>query len=137
MLLRGRRRDAAKAARLSEAAALPTLTPGGSACGPPSINPTRRPGGLPLEALSKKANFDDLGPISLHLLGVGLNGSGDSALAESVLRKAQQRHPRDVWVNYELGRALEKQSRGDEAIRFYTAARAIRPANSPRAGPCP
>ena len=47
--------------------------------------------------------------------------------AESVLRKAQQRHPRDVWVNYALGRVLEKLSRRDEAIRFYTAARSIRP----------
>ena len=47
--------------------------------------------------------------------------------AESVLRTAQQRHPRDVWVNYELGTVLEKLSRRDEAIRFYTAARSIRP----------
>ena len=38
-----------------------------------------------------------------------------------------ERHPRDVWINYGLGQVLEKQSRGDEAIRFYTAARAIRP----------
>ena len=48
-------------------------------------------------------------------------------MAESVLRRAQQRHPGDVWVNYELGTVLEKLSRRDEAIRFYTAARAIRP----------
>ena len=51
---------------------------------------------------------------------------GDSSGAESVLRRAQQRYPRDVWINYELGRVLEN-SRPDEAIRFYTAARAIRP----------
>ena len=44
-----------------------------------------------------------------------------------MLRKAQQRHPRDVWVNYELGKVLEKLTRPDEAIRFYTAARSIRP----------
>ena len=48
-------------------------------------------------------------------------------MAESVLRRAQQRHPGDVWINYELGKVLEKLSRLDEAIRFYTAARAIRP----------
>ncbi len=47
--------------------------------------------------------------------------------AESVLRAAQARHPRDVWVNYALGNVLEKLSRRDEAIRFYTAARSIRP----------
>src|SRR5262249_29947301 len=46
---------------------------------------------------------------------------------ETVLQRAQERHPRDVWVNFELAGVLEKLSRRDEAIRFYTAARAIRP----------
>ncbi len=80
-----------------------------------------------LQALAKTAKFEELGAISLNLLGTGLNAAGDSALAESVLRTAQQRHPRDVWINYDLGQVLEKLSRRDEAIRFYTAARAIRP----------
>ena len=80
-----------------------------------------------MQALAKTAKFDELGAISLHLLGTGLNDAGDSARAESVLRTAQQRHPRDVWVNYALGTVLEKLSRRDEAIRFYTAARSIRP----------
>ena len=39
----------------------------------------------------------------------------------------QERHPRDVWINFELAGLLEKLSRRDEAIRFYTAARALRP----------
>src|SRR5262249_42166823 len=65
--------------------------------------------------------------VSLHLLGTGLARAGDQVLAESVLRSAQGRHPGDVWINYELGGALEGLSRRDEAIRFYTAARAIRP----------
>ena len=34
--------------------------------------------------------------------------AGDGALAESVLRTAQERHPGDVWVNYALGKVLEK-----------------------------
>jgi tetratricopeptide (TPR) repeat protein len=80
-----------------------------------------------LEALAKNAKFDELGAISLQLLGTGLSDAGDKDKAESVLRTAQQRHPRDVWVNFELGKVLEKQSRRDEAIRFHTAARAIRP----------
>ncbi len=124
---RRRRNAAADAALLSEAARASDPDPWRNALRTAFDQPDKEPRRAALEALSKKANFDDLGPISLHLLGVGLNGAGDSALAESVLRKAQQRHPRDVWVNYELGRVLEKQSRGDEAIRFYTAARAIRP----------
>ncbi len=80
-----------------------------------------------LQVLAKSANFDELGPVSLHLLACGLNDMGDGALAESVLRAAGERHPGDVWVNYMLGIVLEKLSRRDEAIRFYTAARAIRP----------
>ena len=47
--------------------------------------------------------------------------------AEAVLRAAQRRHPGDVWVNYDLARVCEKRNRRDEAIRFYTAARSIRP----------
>jgi len=61
------------------------------------------------------------------LLGTGLNDAGDSDLAASVLRSAQQLFPADVWVNYSLATVLEKLSRRDEAILFYTAARAIRP----------
>jgi tetratricopeptide (TPR) repeat protein len=87
-----------------------------------------------LQNLAKTAKFDELGPISLQLLGAALNENmgpdqkaGDPALAESVLRKAQVRFPGDVWVNHELAKVLEGQNRRDEAIRFYTAARAIRP----------
>ena len=49
---------------------------------------------------------------------------------------AQLRHPGDVWVNYDLARVLEQLNRRDEAIRFYTAARAAPPRDGPRAGPC-
>ena len=95
--------------------------------GKPWINPTSESRLNALEALAKTANFDELGPISLHLLGTGLNYAGDSTLSESVLRRAQQRFPGDVWVNHALGGLLARLSRSDEAIRFYTAARAIRP----------
>jgi serine/threonine-protein kinase len=80
-----------------------------------------------LQDLQKKAKFDELGPVSLQLLGTSLSDAGDHKLAESVLRKAQHRFPGDVWVNYELGIVLWKLKRSDEAIRFLTAARAIRP----------
>jgi eukaryotic-like serine/threonine-protein kinase len=80
-----------------------------------------------LQALAQTAKYDELGPISLQLLGTGLEDAGDLKGAESVLRRAQQRHPRDVWVNYELGKVLDKLKRPDEAIRFYTAARSVRP----------
>src|SRR5262249_1181633 len=77
----------------------------------------------------RAAKFEELGPISLHLLGSEAESTinGDFTVAESVLRRAQQLYPGDVWINHELGKVLESQSRLDEAIRFYTAARAIRP----------
>ena len=41
-----------------------------------------------LQALARKAQEDDPGPISLHLLGTSLFAAGDHVLAESVLRRA-------------------------------------------------
>jgi eukaryotic-like serine/threonine-protein kinase len=80
-----------------------------------------------LRVLATNAPYDTLGPISLDLLGRALKDAGDAAEAEGVLRRAQERHPGDVWVNYDLARTLEKLARREDAIRFYTAARAIRP----------
>src|SRR5262249_16971408 len=59
--------------------------------------------------------------------GSTLANAGDPATAETVLRRALRRHSGDVWVNYDLARVLEQLSRRDGAIRFYTAARAVRP----------
>jgi serine/threonine protein kinase/tetratricopeptide (TPR) repeat protein len=80
-----------------------------------------------LQALAKTARFDQLGPVSLYLLGAALLDDADDTLAESVLRKAEQRHPGDVWINFELGTVMQRLGRTDEAIRFWTAARAVRP----------
>jgi tetratricopeptide (TPR) repeat protein len=126
-ICRGRRHNAAAAARLSEAARAADPDPWRNELRTaldqtdPEAQRTR------LQDLARKAKFEELDPISLQLLGSGLNAAGDRWLAESVLRRAQQQHPRDVWLNYELGQVLEGLSRPDEAIRFYTAARAIRP----------
>jgi serine/threonine-protein kinase len=79
-----------------------------------------------LERMAKAAPFETLGPISLDLLGRALKDAGDPARSEALLRRAQQVHPDDVWINYDLARALEKLARRDEAIRFYTAARSLR-----------
>jgi tetratricopeptide (TPR) repeat protein len=47
----------------------------------------------------------------------------------AILRQAQQRHPDDFWVNFELGSCLYhlRPPRLEEAIRYYTAAVAVRP----------
>ncbi len=80
-----------------------------------------------LRGLAKATPFESLGPVSLDLLGRALKDAGDPVGAEALLRRAQQRHPDDVWINYDLARALEKLSRRDDAIRYYMAARALRP----------
>src|SRR5262249_1555074 len=80
-----------------------------------------------LQAAARSARFDALGAVSLDLLGKALASAGDLPEAEAVLRAAQQRHPGDVWVNYDLAWVLRRRSRRDEPIRFYTAARSIRP----------
>ena len=80
-----------------------------------------------LQALASTAKFDELGAISLDLLGNALADAGDPATAERVLRRAQARHTGDVWINYDLARVLERLNRRADAIRFYTAARALRP----------
>jgi tetratricopeptide (TPR) repeat protein len=80
-----------------------------------------------LRGLARSAKIDELPAVSLDLLGSALRDSGDPQLAESVLRQAQRRHPGDVWLNYNLAWCWEKLARWEEAIRYYTAARAIRP----------
>jgi Flp pilus assembly protein TadD len=81
----------------------------------------------PLRKLSQEADLERWPAQSLLLLYGALIGAGDPHSAEALLRRSQTVHPQDVWVNYNLGMVLEKLSRRDEAIRFYTAARAIRP----------
>jgi serine/threonine-protein kinase len=83
-----------------------------------------------LRKLMEAAPVEGLGPISLDLLGRALADAGDAAAAESVLRRAQRRHPDDVWINNDLARALERLARRPEAIRYHTAARALRPETS-------
>ncbi len=80
-----------------------------------------------IRGLAKAAPFETLVPISLDLLGRALTDAGDPAGAEVVLRRAQRQFPGDVWINYDLARALEKLARREEAIRCYTAARSLRP----------
>jgi tetratricopeptide (TPR) repeat protein len=82
-----------------------------------------------LRELAVRADSDQLSPASAQLLAAMLRQEGDHAGAIRLLRAAQQRHSGDVWLNHDLARALYQQPipQTGEAIRFYTAARAIRP----------
>jgi eukaryotic-like serine/threonine-protein kinase len=77
--------------------------------------------------LARSAQFDTSDAVSRHLLGNSLMVAGDSATAEIVLRSAQRHFPGDVWINYDLAHVLVERNRRDDAIRFYTAARSLRP----------
>ena len=124
---RDRRGDKVGAGRLSETAAGADADPWRNALRTALDQPDRATRLAALRGLVRDARFDELGPVSLDLLGSALDGAEDRAAAEAVLRAAQRRHPDDVWVNYNLARVLEKLGRTDEAVRYFTAARSIRP----------
>jgi tetratricopeptide (TPR) repeat protein len=79
--------------------------------------------------LADQARKDDrlgrLTPQTLALMGVLLRKDRP---AETWLRAAQELHPADFWINFELASALAK-SRGQlrEAVGFYRVALALRP----------
>src|SRR5262249_44225142 len=54
---------------------------------------------------------------------------GQAEAAVALLRRAAVRHSGDIWVNYHLAGALDRlrTSTREEAVRYYTAARALRP----------
>jgi serine/threonine protein kinase/Flp pilus assembly protein TadD len=79
--------------------------------------------------LAASARIEELPPSTLVLLGRALKASGGREGAVQLLRRAQQWHRGDFWINHELGFALHtlEPPRLDEAERFYTAALALRP----------
>jgi serine/threonine-protein kinase len=83
----------------------------------------------PLLQLAREADPRGWPPVNLTLLAGALAEAGERDAAADLLRRAQTEHPGDVWVNYNLARLLEQlhPPRIEEAIRFYSAARAVRP----------
>jgi tetratricopeptide (TPR) repeat protein len=70
-----------------------------------------------------------LPPVTLVLLAAYLGECGRRPEATSLMRRAQERHPGDFWINHTLAFLLVHLSppRWEEAIPFYTAAVALRP----------
>ncbi len=88
----------------------------------------RKPEAETLKALAEAPEAADLPPATAVLLGRTLEDieHGDSAAA--LLRLAASRHPEDIWVSYNLARTLgARPGSREEAVRYYTAARALRP----------
>jgi tetratricopeptide (TPR) repeat protein/tRNA A-37 threonylcarbamoyl transferase component Bud32 len=80
---------------------------------------------LALAATKERA---DLPPPTLVLCGEVLETVGHLKEAIQLLRAAQQKYPGDFWINHNLAFYLATRNPPDtdEAIRFYTAALALR-----------
>ena len=83
----------------------------------------------PLLKLAKEADPRGWPVQSLILLAGALANAGEANTAADLLGRAQAEHPGDVWVNYNLADRLEDLNppRTEEAVRFYSVARALRP----------
>ncbi len=81
-----------------------------------------------LERLAREANVSELSPQIINALWVQLG----RPVAESkpLLLAAQRRIPSDFWLNLSLGTELHNVGQWDEAIGYYRAALAVRPAAS-------
>jgi len=82
-----------------------------------------------LIAMANQAEVIELGPSTSLLLARILTKAEDEPVAIAVLRAAVVRYPADAWTNFELATLLKRAQppQLDEAIRYYTAARALRP----------
>ncbi|HUE69932.1 MAG TPA: tetratricopeptide repeat protein [Pirellulaceae bacterium] len=69
-------------------------------------------------------------PATLMLFAGMLRRLGLEDAGQSLLRQAQQRFPDDFWINLDLANSLHDTKDYEGAVRFYTAAVAIRPSAS-------
>jgi serine/threonine-protein kinase len=64
---------------------------------------------------------------TLAAAAAALNALGDGESALGLLRAQQRQFPGDAWVSHDLAYALSERGKNEEAIRYYTAAAALRP----------
>jgi serine/threonine-protein kinase len=97
--------------------------------------PDIRRQGEALRALSQDRQVAELPPASILQLASALREAGDPAAAVPLFESAAQRFPDDVWINYNLAEVLAGfPERREEAVRYYTAARALRPESAHNLG---
>jgi tetratricopeptide (TPR) repeat protein len=88
-----------------------------------------------LRALIMDQQYVELPPASILQFASALREAGHPRAAASVLESEAQRHPDDVWINYNLAEVLaEDPKRREDAVRYYTAARALRPESAHNLG---
>jgi tetratricopeptide (TPR) repeat protein len=79
-----------------------------------------------LEQLAREAEVRKQPPGFLLIVAEYLPASMQAARLE-LLRRAQRAYPADLWTNHDLAYALMESGHPAEAIRYYTAALALRP----------
>jgi serine/threonine protein kinase/tetratricopeptide (TPR) repeat protein len=79
--------------------------------------------------LTAEMPVGEIPPVTVILLAFGLRSVGAPEQAAALLAKAQRLHPDNFWLNHDLAHclALVGGSRLEEALRYYTAAQALRP----------
>jgi serine/threonine protein kinase/Flp pilus assembly protein TadD len=82
-----------------------------------------------LEQLASDVDAAAQPPEELFLLDKALRQRGAQEGAVALLRRAQEAFPGDFWINHDLGIALQacRPPQYNEAVRFLTAAVALRP----------
>jgi serine/threonine-protein kinase len=82
-----------------------------------------------LKALAAEADVAGAAPESLLALVSALGASGDPTGAADLSERVRARHPGDFWANWTAGSwaAASTPPRAEAAVRFYTAAIALRP----------
>jgi tetratricopeptide (TPR) repeat protein len=97
--------------------------------------PDIRKQGAALVALSQDRQVAELPATSILQLASALREAGEPVAAVSLLNSAAQRYPGDVWINYNLADLLAGlPTRREEAVVYYTAARALRPESAHNLG---
>src|SRR5205085_5681618 len=79
--------------------------------------------------LAARPEFARLRPATAAFLGRQFHHRGETEQALELLMTVQQRHSDDFWINEELGVTYRTTNppRLDQAIRYFTAAVALRP----------
>jgi serine/threonine-protein kinase len=87
-----------------------------------------------LRKLAAEPEAVALPPASAVLLASALRKLKALEPAVAVLRAVADRHPQDVWANYVLADTLDdlKPPAREEAVRYFTAARSLRPETAHR-----
>ena len=80
--------------------------------------------------VARSAHVQETSDRRLGFLAAHLYGRGDPEAAESLLRRTHRVHEDSYWINYWLGLVLSNTGRGEESLRYFTAAIARRPDNA-------